>query len=125
MKSTVTSRYIMAHELFNNIILIVNHKNKCQFEKIAKIGACRPSKSRQATNRLLESRQATWHLMWRTRATRSRLVGAKRTCRPSKGRQVLLAPTGRDRVVRVRHIKCQLGCRPSDSRLLPCRLLDS
>ena len=30
---------------FNNIILIVNRKNKCQIEKITKIDDCRPSKS--------------------------------------------------------------------------------
>ena len=80
------SPMVYIYNFFNNIILIVNRKNKWQFEKITKIGACRPLESRQEGNRLSEGRQPTWHVMWRTRTTRTRPVGTKRTCRPLDGR---------------------------------------
>jgi len=50
-------------DFLNNIILIVNRKNKWQNEKIAKIESCRLLGSRQDSYRLFKSRLPTWHLM--------------------------------------------------------------
>ena len=78
----------------NNIILIVNRKNKCQNKKFAKIESCRLLGSRQDSYRLFKSRLPTWHLMWRTRPSRKRPIGAKRPCRPLDSRQALVGPIG-------------------------------
>ena len=101
--------------LKNNIILIVNCKNKCLVGRIAKIGICRPPKSRPDTYWLSRSRHPTWRAAWLIRQRHTHETAATMGCRPFNSRQVPIGPLGLSGRSR-RLCRPKNACRPSRSR---------